>query len=147
MYFKLHNKLYSCTLWKGCALLELAVFFRKKGEAESKIKIKSQNSNPIAGGEDKCRKVESSNHLEKSVKSSPQKLVIDRKFAFIAKLWKSKLKVVCQIIYAPKKSCEIYSFCCLDAPQIHFAASSSKVKRKILSKSQIRLRKSWPSCT
>ena len=37
MYFKLHNKLYSCALSKGCALLELAVFFRKKGEAESKI--------------------------------------------------------------------------------------------------------------
>ena len=43
MYFKLHNKLYSCTLWKGCALLELAVFFRKKGEAESKFRNQIQN--------------------------------------------------------------------------------------------------------
>ena len=41
-WLKPYNKLNSCALWKGRALLELAVFFRKKGEAESKVKVKIQ---------------------------------------------------------------------------------------------------------
>ena len=47
-----------------CTLKELAVFFRKKGEAESKFNsIQNQTK-----GEEKCRKADSSNHLESSVK-------------------------------------------------------------------------------
>ena len=67
MYFKLHNKLYSCALSKGCALLELAVFFRKKRKAESKFRSQKSNLNPKARGEGKCRKVDSSNHLTRNI--------------------------------------------------------------------------------
>ena len=49
-----------------CTLRTSRIFSK---ERRSWVKIQKSNSNPKARGEGKCRKVDSSNHLESSVKS------------------------------------------------------------------------------